>query len=61
VAGPLAPLPPLCDGLTRSLMRRQLDELRSPAGNLEASDTFDIFSHFVAPGLNARIEKRKDR
>src|SRR5256884_4338931 len=59
VAGPLAPLPPLCNGLTGGLMRRQLDELRSPAANLEASDTFDIFSHFVAPGLNSRIERGK--
>jgi hypothetical protein len=61
VAGPLAPLPPWCNGLTCNLMRRQLDETPIPAANLEASDTFNIFSQFVSPGLNSRIEKRKDR
>jgi len=61
VAGPLAPLPPLCSGLTRNLMRGQLDKHQSYTARTQPSGDATFFSSSLHRDSIHQIEKREDR
>jgi hypothetical protein len=61
MAGPLAPLPPLCSGLTRNLMRLQLDKHRSHTAGTQALGGSTFFRSYVHRDSIHEPKRGKDR